>query len=172
MICYDIIPHSFVGDVLIAASEKGLCAVMFGKPNKQSLISSIEKMFPEEPVEHRPSSMVPYRQELEDYFAGKRTKFSQPVDLAAVRGSFQRKVLNKLAQVPFGRTVTYGELASRAGAPNAARAVGGAMAANPLAVVIPCHRVVASGGGLGGYSAGLSKKKKLLAHEGLWPRSL
>jgi len=171
MIYYDFVSHSIVGDVLIAVSGKGLCAVKFGKP-RRGLVKSLAKMFPDEPIEHRPERAARCRRELEDYFAGKRTVFSQPFDLDSVRGAFQRKVLNKLAQVPFGRTVTYGELASRAGAPNAARAVGGAMAANPLPVVIPCHRVVASGGGLGGYSGGLSKKKKLLAHEGLWPKSL
>ena len=100
-----------------------------------------------------------------EYLAGRRQKFSLPLDLEAIP-PFQKKVLRLALRIPYGRTVTYGQLAARAGRPRAARAVGRAMARNPLPLVIPCHRVVATGGGLGGYSGGLNLKRRLLALEG------
>jgi len=172
MIYYDFVSGSIVGDVLIAATDNGLCAVIFGRRSKKGFVKQLMKRFPTEPVQRRPRFMKPYRQELRDYFAGKLTKFTQPIDLKAVQGPFHRKVLRRLARLPFGRVISYGELASRAGSPRAARAVGAAMAANPMPVVIPCHRVIESRGKLGGYTGGLSVKKRLLAHEGVLTRSL
>ena len=172
MIYYDFVTRSIVGEVLIAASEKGLCAVIFGKRTRRASVKKLLRMFPNEAVERRPNFMKAYRKELRDYFDGKRTEFTQPIDLVGVHGPFQRKVLQRLARLPFGRLISYGELASRSGSPNAARAVGCAMAANPLPVVIPCHRVVEAGGKLGGYSGGLNNKRKLLTHEGILPRPL
>jgi len=173
MIYYDFLSKSIVGDVLIAASDKGLCAVILGRRTKNGLVKQLMKRFPTEPVQRRPSFLRPYRQELKDYFDGKLKRFTQPIDLSGVHGPFQQKVLKRLAQLPFGRVISYGELASRSGSPRGARAVGAAMAANPLPVVIPCHRVIESRGSLGGYSGGgVSNKKKLLVHEGILPRSL
>ena len=173
MIYYDFVSKSMMGDVLIAASEKGLCAVIFARRSRKGLVKQLMKMLPSEPVQRRPSFMKPYRQELKDYFDGTRTEFTQPIDLSAVHGPFQRKVLKRLARLPFGRVISYGELAHRSGSPRGARAVGAAMAANPMPVVIPCHRVIESRGKLGGYSVGgVSNKKKLLTHEGVLPRSL
>ena len=104
--------------------------------------------------------------ELAEYFAGRRQTFEVPLDLSGWP-PFTRKILEELRKVPFGATLTYGELAARAGYPRAARAVGQAMAANPLPIIIPCHRVVAADGRLGGYSggAGLPTKQWLLAFE-------
>jgi methylated-DNA-[protein]-cysteine S-methyltransferase len=104
--------------------------------------------------------------ELAEYFAGRRQAFEVPLDLSG-RPSFTRKILEELRKVPYGATLTYGELAARAGYPRAARAVGQAMAANPLPIIIPCHRVVAADGRLGGYSGGtgLPTKQWLLAFE-------
>jgi methylated-DNA-[protein]-cysteine S-methyltransferase len=101
---------------------------------------------------------------LRDYFAG------QPIDVQALRlqltgTPFQLKVWQELAQVPWGRTVSYRELARRAGNPGASRAAGQACGKNPIPVIIPCHRVVRSDGSLGGFSAGLEKKRWLLEHE-------
>ena len=172
MIYYDFISKSMMGDVLIAASEKGLCAVIFGRRTRNGFVKQLMKMFPTEPVRRRPGFLKPYRQELVDYFAGRRTEFTQPIDLSAVHGPFQRKVLKKLARLPFGRVISYGELATRSGSPKGARAVGAAMAANPVPVVIPCHRVIESRGTLGGYTGGISAKKKLLTHEGILPQTL
>jgi len=169
MIHYDLIPRTLVGNVFIASTEKGLCAVYVGDKTLDAFKAQLARMFPDETLKKSSPHLKAYRKELEEYFGGKRTSFTVPVDLSLVRSSFQRKVLRRLLALPFGRVTSYGELAERSGFPGAARAVGTTMASNPLAVVIPCHRVVASSGGLGGYSAGLSRKKKLLAHEGVPP---
>lgn len=108
---------------------------------------------------------------LDEWFAGERRELDVTVDLRSVPSSFRRTVLETLRrEVPWGETVTYGELAQMAGTPGAARAVGTAMATNPVPLVIPCHRVVASGGRIGGYGGGLhgvATKRALLAREGL-----
>lgn len=106
--------------------------------------------------------------ELQEYFRGRRSTFD--VELDPAQGTeFDRKVWRTLARVAPGSTVTYGELARRAGHPGAARAVGGAMRRNPIPIVVPCHRVVGTGGGLTGYGLGLWRKRWLLDHEGAWP---
>ncbi|UCH83701.1 MAG: methylated-DNA--[protein]-cysteine S-methyltransferase [Candidatus Latescibacterota bacterium] len=170
MIYYDVIPHTFVGSVYVAATDKGLCAVMLGDRTRKRFRKQLAAVFPGEAIKQDPVQIRPYRKELEEYFAGKRDRFTKPVDLRAIQGPFQRKVLRKLKNLPLGQVITYGELASRAGSPRAARAVGAAMAANPVPVVIPCHRVVASSGRLGGFSGGgLPQKRKLLKHEGVKP---
>ncbi len=169
MIYYDFITGTLVGDVLIAATPKGLCAVLFGGKTRGALQAHLERMFPRETLEHNRERLRPHRKELEEYFAGKRKRFTAPIDLSAVRSSFRRKVLKTLKAVPYGKVTSYGQLAARAGSPGAARAVGTAMATNPLAVVIPCHRVIGAAGALGGYSGGLSTKIKLLLHEGVEP---
>jgi methylated-DNA-[protein]-cysteine S-methyltransferase len=91
--------------------------------------------------------------ELEEYFAGRRTSFDLPLAITA-RSEFGQHVLQRLFEVPYGETISYGELAAQAGSPRAARAVGRVMAANPLPIIIPCHRVVLAGGLAGGYSGG------------------
>jgi methylated-DNA-[protein]-cysteine S-methyltransferase len=105
-------------------------------------------------------------EQLAHYFAGRLRTFRLPIDLSGLP-PFTRTVLEVLQAVPFGTTTTYGELAARAGVPGAARAVGRAMAANPLPIIIPCHRVIAAGGQLGGYSGGdgLSTKRWLIDFE-------
>lgn len=104
-------------------------------------------------------------EELSRYFAGEPVRFDVlPLDLSAGT-AFQRRVWRALRRVPFGATIAYGELARKAGCPGAARAVGQAVGANPIPVVIPCHRVIRSDGGLGGFSAGLGIKRRLLRHE-------
>ncbi len=107
---------------------------------------------------------------LQDYFAGRRRHFEVPLNLQGT--PFQLRVWTALVHVPFGRLTTYGELARRVGTPHGARAVGGAVGSNPLPIIIPCHRVVASGGGLGGFGSGLDWKRRLLAVEGAYPRNL
>jgi methylated-DNA-[protein]-cysteine S-methyltransferase len=103
---------------------------------------------------------------ITDYFAGRVRAFKIPVDFAGLT-SFERAVCSEVAKIPYGRTRSYGDIARRIGRPGAARAVGTAVAKNPLPIVIPCHRVVRSDGGLGGFSsrAGVATKKKLLDFE-------
>ena len=105
--------------------------------------------------------------ELDEYFAGSRTRFDVAIDWARATSGFRSRVLHELALVPFGEVVSYAELAQRAGNPNAARAVGSAMATNPWPIVVPCHRVVRSGGSLGQYGGGSETKARLLAMEGV-----
>jgi len=109
--------------------------------------------------------------ELDEYFHGERRHFTVPVDLSLVSG-FRREVLEILRGVPFGVVISYGELARRAGRPLAARAVGGAMRSNPIPLLVPCHRVGASDGSLGGFSGGLDVKRKLHEIEGIGTRSV
>ncbi len=104
--------------------------------------------------------------QLAEYFAGARNTFDLPLDLSGAT-AFQRKIYTRLVEIPFGRVVSYGDLADELGDPGAARAVGQAVGANPLPVVIPCHRVVRSDGRLGGFSGGLVRKVELLRLEGM-----
>jgi methylated-DNA-[protein]-cysteine S-methyltransferase len=146
MIYYDLIRRTLVGNVFIAATDKGLCAVLVKDKTLDAFKTELARMFSDETFKRTPSRLKVYRKEIEGYFAGERTEFTCSLDLSSVRSSFQRKVLHKLFTLPFGRVVSYGELAARSGFPGAARAVGTTMAQNPIAVVIPCHRVVAAGG--------------------------
>jgi methylated-DNA-[protein]-cysteine S-methyltransferase len=151
-----------IGPLGIAATEAGLVRVSFGGHPEGTPMGS----------EASPDVLAEVQGQLEAYFASRRRSFDLPLDWSLTSG-FQRRVLQELyAAVEFGDTVTYGELASRVGHPEAARAVGIAMATNPLPVVVPCHRVVASGGQLGGFGGGLEMKRWLLTHEGALPPTL
>ena len=112
-----------------------------------------------------PEPLVAAVAQLEEYFAGDRRHFDLPLELAGT--DFQKSVWLELAQIPYGETVSYAELALMVGRPHAYRAVGQANGANPIPIVLPCHRVVASGGGIGGYGGGLPMKRKLLTLEGV-----
>ncbi len=105
------------------------------------------------------------RRELEQYFEGHRQLFEMPLDWQLVQG-FARRVLGATARIPFGSVSTYKQVANEAGSPRAFRAAGNALGSNPLPIVIPCHRVVHAGGGLGGYTGGLERKRVLLEVEG------
>jgi methylated-DNA-[protein]-cysteine S-methyltransferase len=106
--------------------------------------------------------------QLQQYFRRQRTSFEVSLD-PDTTSAFDRTVWKTLGNVPAGRTVTYGELARQAGFPGAARAVGGAMARNPIPIVIPCHRVIGEGGAITGFGLGLWRKRWLLDLEGAWP---
>lgn len=108
--------------------------------------------------------------QLREYLAGQRKAFELP--LAPVGTVFQKHIWTLLTEIPFGAVATYGEIAARAGRPNAARAVGGACHCNPIPIFIPCHRVVAAGGRLGGFGLGLELKQRLLDLEGIATRKI
>jgi methylated-DNA-[protein]-cysteine S-methyltransferase len=110
-----------------------------------------------------PAPFAPVVEQLEAYFAGERRTFDLP--LAPTGTPFQRQVWEELARIPYGETVSYAELAARAGRPGAARAAGAANGRNPISIVLPCHRVVGSSGALTGYAGGMERKRWLLAHE-------
>lgn len=107
--------------------------------------------------------LVDARKQLDAYFDGRLQRFDLPIQLDGT--SFQRRVWEELRKIPYGETIRYADLASRVGNPNASRAVGGANGRNPISIIVPCHRVIASGGTLGGYGGGLDRKLWLLRHE-------
>ncbi len=166
MIYYDWLSRSPVGGVLIGVSAKGLCAVLISKSRAAGL-REISRMFPEKELSRNSFKVRKYKNALTDYFAGHNSKFKIPLDLTNVDSRFRRKILSECRKIPFGKTVSYGTLAGRAGSPKAARAAGGALGSNPMPIVIPCHRVVQASGAMGGFSCGMSVKKKLLRHEGI-----
>ncbi len=106
------------------------------------------------------------RRQLDEEFAGARRRFEVPVDWRLLKG-FRAQVLHATARIPFGSVSSYREIASAAGSPNAYRAAGSALGSNPIPIVVPCHRVLHSGGGLGGYAGGLDRKRFLLRLEGV-----
>lgn len=108
------------------------------------------------------------RAQLVQYFAGERSAFELP--LMAQGTGFQRKVWHALCEIPYGTTISYGELARRIGQPSAARAVGLANGSNPLPIVVPCHRVIGADGSLTGFGGGIARKQWLLAHEARWSK--
>ncbi len=115
-------------------------------------------------AEREDPALAPIVEQLQAYFAGELTAFELTLDL---RGTpFQRRVWGALQEIPYGETISYGELARWVGSPNASRAVGAANGRNPVAIVVPCHRVIAADGGIGGYGGGLERKRWLLEHEG------
>ncbi|MBU1318099.1 MAG: methylated-DNA--[protein]-cysteine S-methyltransferase [candidate division Zixibacteria bacterium] len=154
-----------VGQLIVASTSKGLCRIAFGRDPEPGLYTWFEENFPTAvPIKSRSANRV-ITDALKEYFAGKRKKFDFKLDLIAE--GFQRKALLALARVQYGRTVSYGELAAEAGNPRAARAAGTACARNPIAIVIPCHRVIAGDGSLGGYGGGEDHKRFLLKLEGV-----
>ena len=115
-----------------------------------------------------PTAVV--RRQLEEYFGGQRQDFE--LALAPAGTDFERSVWTELVKIPYGRTVSYGEIAARLGRPGASRAVGRANGANPIAIVVPCHRVIGADGSLTGYAGGIDIKERLLRLEGVLPEAL
>lgn len=164
-----------IGPLMLAATPDGLVSVVFHATDRvrDKALDRLASQLGAAPVE-APGAPVPAAaiRQLEEYFAGVRRVFELPLDWSLVSG-FNRQVLRELAAgVPYGSVVGYGDLAGRVGQPGAAQAVGMAMGANPLPVVVPCHRVVESDGGIGGFGGGLETKRKLLALEGVLPEPL
>jgi methylated-DNA-[protein]-cysteine S-methyltransferase len=154
-----------VGEMLVATTPKGLVRV--GLPN-ETLDRHLERLAAEVSprVLELPRRTDDARRELEEYFAGRRREFDLALDWRLVHGDFARRLLRGLARVPYGRTISYAEAARRGGNARAYRAAGNAVGSNPLAIVVPCHRVIRSGGALGGYGGGPEMKRYLLHHEG------
>jgi methylated-DNA-[protein]-cysteine S-methyltransferase len=159
---FDIV-DSPVGPLLVAASDRGLASISYDTDPEQLLERLARIAGP--CVLRSPRSVDEARRELDQYFEGKRRAFDLTLDLRALP-PFTVSVLQKLAQVPYGETTTYGELASRVGRATAARAVGTVMNRNRIPIVLPCHRVVGAGGNLVGYAGGLDRKLALLQLEG------
>jgi methylated-DNA-[protein]-cysteine S-methyltransferase len=148
-----------LGEMLLVANPEGNALA--------GLYLANQKYFPHEAAQWGEAPQLPLFRaaaaQLREYFAGARTAFD--LSLAPAGTPFQRQVWAAIAAVPFGETITYGELAARCGRPSAVRAAGAATGRNPLTIVIPCHRIVGSGGALTGYAGGLDRKRTLLALE-------
>ncbi|MGW7420770.1 methylated-DNA--[protein]-cysteine S-methyltransferase [Streptomyces sp. NPDC054813] len=164
-----------IGPLLLAATREGLVTVVFHATDavRERTLERLAARLGAEPVEDAAAPVLAEAiRQLRAYFAGERQDFDLPLDWSLISG-FNRQVLRELAAgVPYGTVVGYGDLAGRVGQPGGAQAVGAAMGANPLPVVVPCHRVVESDGGIGGFGGGLETKRKLLALEGVLPEPL
>jgi len=154
---YDVVP-SPVGELLIAATERGLARIHFGPAGQEE---ELAQLFGSRVLR---SPIEDVRRELDEYFEGKRRDFDLPIDLRVA--AFNKEVLRELARVPYGVTTTYGALAAKVGRPKAARAIGSVMNRNPIPIVLPCHRVLGANGSLTGYAGGLDRKLQLLQLEG------
>lgn len=180
-----------VGPLLLAATGEGLVLVLFHADDTrvEQGLARLSGRLGAAPVRHEPAGPPVGRvaeadgggaehmlaaavAEFDAYFRGELREFTVPLDWS-LSGGFYEKVLRELlASVPYGATAGYQDLALRVGEPGAARAVGMAMGSNPLPVIVPCHRVVETGGGLGGFGGGRETKRTLLALEGLLPEPL
>ncbi len=159
---FDVV-DSPIGDLFVAASDRGLAAISFGADSEDKLERMTRIAGPR--VLRSPRTVDRAHRELDEYFEGQRRSFDLTVDLRALP-PFTITVLEELARVPYGQTTTYGDLARRVGHPRAARAVGTVMHRNRIPIVLPCHRVVGSTGELTGYAGGLEVKQRLLELEG------
>ena len=147
----------------MARSERGIRYLQLPRPTRAQALRDLQREFPDGVIRRAVPEEI--ERELCAYAEGRCRSFSAPLDLALLR-PFQRAVLIAIGKIPFGETRSYGWVAREIGQPKAARAVGQALHTNPIPIIIPCHRVVASNGGLGGYGGGLQMKVKLLQLEG------
>jgi methylated-DNA-[protein]-cysteine S-methyltransferase len=154
-----------VGRLLLAATPQGLVRLAYLDHSDEDAILEhlAARVSPRILSSARPLDEP--RRELEQYFSGHRREFDTPLDWRLVRG-FGRRVLEATARVPFGSVTTYKQMATEAGSPRASRAAGNALGANPIPIIVPCHRVLHATGGLGGYTGGLDRKRLLLGLEG------
>jgi methylated-DNA-[protein]-cysteine S-methyltransferase len=158
------VTDSPVGSLLLAATERGLLRLAYAEDEREDAVLEDLAARVSPRVLAAPARLDEPRRELEQYFDGRRRAFQMPLDWRLV-GPFGRRVLEAATAIPYGAVSTYAEVAVAAGSPRGARATGNALGANPLPIVLPCHRVLRSGGGLGGYTGGLDKKRTLLALE-------
>lgn len=152
-----------VGQLFVGVTEHGVCDLTFGQTSERRYRERLLGWSPE--VRRDDDGVADIRAQLEAYFTGELTRFALPVDLRHVT-PFTEKVLRAARDIEFGQVTSYGRLATRIGSPGASRAVGGALGRNPIPIIIPCHRVLAAGGRLGGFTGGLQTKRTLLRHEG------
>jgi len=162
-----------IGPLLAATTGSGLAWLGYVTPGRPRGVADLAHRVGAMPVED-PVALRDVEAQLADYFAGGRRMFDFALDLSLGPGGFAAQALKVTATIPYGETMSYGEVAAEAGSPGAARAVGNAMRANSIAIVVPCHRVLAAGGRIGGYmggeASGLSVKRHLLALEGVTAR--
>jgi methylated-DNA-[protein]-cysteine S-methyltransferase len=155
-----------LGPLVVAATTRGLVRVSYSefRGEDEVLAELARRVSPR--VLEAPARLDPVRRELDEYFEGRREDFDIPIDWSYLAG-FTREVLRATAAIPFGDVSTYAGVAAAAGSPRATRAAGNALGANPMPVIVPCHRVLRTGGQLGGYTGGLERKEFLLRLEGM-----
>ena len=154
-----------IGPLLISATTRGLVALglpSLGVDEQLALLAA--RVSPR--LLEAPARLDPVRRELEEYFEGSRRNFGLELDWRLTSG-FARRILRATARIPFGETRSYGQMAKGVGSPRASRAAGSALGSNPIPIVVPCHRVLRTGGALGGYAGGLDVKRRLLELEGV-----
>jgi AraC family transcriptional regulator of adaptative response/methylated-DNA-[protein]-cysteine methyltransferase len=151
-----------LGRLLVAATSHGVCAVSMGSSDDE-LVRALKREYPAAVLRHGGTDLSRWAREIVGHLEGRRPRLELPLDVQAT--AFQWQVWTALAAIPYGETRTYKEVAASIGKPSAVRAVAHACATNPVAVAVPCHRVVRTGGGMGGYRWGIARKKALLAAE-------
>jgi methylated-DNA-[protein]-cysteine S-methyltransferase len=162
------IEDSPVGRLLLAVTQRGLVRVAYldgGDVTEYVLEDLADQISPR--VLSAPARLDEVRREFDEFFAGRRRQFDLPLDWRLTRAGFGRRVLQATSRIPFGSVSSYKLVAGEAGSPRAFRAAGTALGGNPLPIVVPCHRVLHSGGGIGGYTGGLHIKRTLLSIEGV-----
>jgi methylated-DNA-[protein]-cysteine S-methyltransferase len=155
------------GPLLLAGTRRGVVRLGFPEEEPDLVLQELSRELSPRILE----SHVPLegaRRELEEYFLGRRQGFDLSLDWS-LTGPFARRVLRATARIPYGGVLTYREVAERAGSPRGSRAAGNALGSNPIPILIPCHRVLRTGGSLGGYTGGLDRKRALLELEGRTP---
>lgn len=153
-----------LGPILLGATHEGLVRVGLPAEGEDAVLAELGERVSLRLLASSRDSFTRARRQLEEYFDGQRREFDVPLDWQLTAG-FRRAVLRATAQIPYGQTASYREVAAEAGSPRAVRAAGSALATNPLAIVVPCHRVLRSGGGVGGYRGGPEAKAQLLSLE-------
>ncbi|WP_250452685.1 bifunctional DNA-binding transcriptional regulator/O6-methylguanine-DNA methyltransferase Ada [Caballeronia sp. ATUFL_M2_KS44] len=151
-----------LGIVLIAATEKGVCKIAFGD-DRDALVNQLAADFALAERIEDAAHLAPFVEQVRAYLQGTRERFDLPLDIGAT--AFQRRVWDALRQIPYGQTRSYTEIAASVGSPGAVRAVANACASNPVALAIPCHRVIGKDGAIAGYRWGMARKEKLLDTE-------
>lgn len=160
MIQYTV-TESPLGEMLVAATARGLCAVRFG--DMQEMVAELHTEYPNADIREDAAALQPYVDGILDYLKGVNPALNLNTDAKGT--DFQKRVWDALRRIPYGETRSYAQLAEMIGEPTAVRAVASACARNPVALVVPCHRIVRTGGALGGYRWGAERKKKLLERE-------
>ncbi len=153
------------GKLLAATTAGGLVRLAFPEESVEDVLDRLATRISPRIVESPSATLDPLRRELEEYFEGARRSFEMSLDWSLI-GPFAGRVLRATAAIPYGGYSTYSEIAAQAGSPRGSRAAGNALGSNPIPIVIPCHRVLRSGGSLGGYGGGLDRKRHLLGLEG------
>jgi methylated-DNA-[protein]-cysteine S-methyltransferase len=155
-----------LGPLVVASTPKGLVRVSYTEfRGEDAVLEDLARRVSPRVLE-APARLDGVRRELDEYFEGRRQEFDTPIDWSHLAG-FTREVLRATAAIRFGEVSTYAGVAEAAGSPRAVRAAGNALGANPMPVVVPCHRVLRTGGSLGGYTGGLERKEFLLRLEGM-----